>query len=266
MYINHLPILLLLAITVGLVVLAIEAGYLLGLWARKRKREEMESSVSSITDYIIGLLAFILAFTFGIVTERYETRKVLVREEANLIRTAFQRADFLPIEERVAIKQYLLEYTQLRIEAVKSMDIDKIHQALDRSEILLDSLWNNAVTHARQDMDSDVAALYIESLNEMVNIGASRMVVGLHTRLPAGLWEFMLSLILLGMVAIGYKTAISGSRRSWMSLILAVSFGLVIILIEVLDRSHSKLIPVSQYPLEHLLKYLESHIDPYPIR
>jgi hypothetical protein len=261
MNINQLPILLLLGITIGLVILAIEIGYQFGLWARKRRKEETESSVASITDYVIGLLAFILAFTFGIVTERYETRKSLVREEANLIRTAFHRADFLPDSEQVTTKLLLIEYTRLKIDAVHSKDMDKIHQAMTRGEQILDTIWDNAVTHAYRDMNSDVAAMYIESINDVENIGASRVVVGLHTRLPQGLWEFMLSLILLGMVAIGYKTAISGSRRSWMSLILAVSFGLVIILIEVLDRSHNHLMPVSQYPLEHLLKYLESHVD-----
>jgi len=41
-----------------------------------------------------------LAFTFSIVSDRYYTKKGLVREEANLIRSAWCPSDFLQ-EERI---------------------------------------------------------------------------------------------------------------------------------------------------------------------
>ena len=70
------------------VVIAIEAGYRLGHAAHRRSEDEKESPVSAIPAAILGLLAFMLAFTFGIVSDRYDARKALVREEANAIRTA----------------------------------------------------------------------------------------------------------------------------------------------------------------------------------
>ena len=41
-----------------------------------------------------------MAFTFGIVSDRYDARKALVREEANAIRTAWFRSDFLAVQDR----------------------------------------------------------------------------------------------------------------------------------------------------------------------
>jgi len=45
---------------------------------------------------ILGLLAFRLAFTFGVAASRFDTRRELVLDEANAIGTTFLRAALLP--------------------------------------------------------------------------------------------------------------------------------------------------------------------------
>jgi hypothetical protein len=102
------------------------------------------------------------------------------------------------------------------------------------------------------DMNSDVAALYIEALNTLTNDHASRVFVGIHARMPAGIWMALYALVMLRRVAVGYHTAIAGSRRSWMMLILGLSFSLVITLIAALDRPQGGYVLVSQQPLEDL--------------
>jgi hypothetical protein len=110
-----------------------------------------------------------------------------------------------------------------------------------------------AVANARKDMNSDVAALYIEALNEVINVHALRVSVGMHSRIPAGIWLSFYALTILSMVGVGYHAAIAGSRRSWMMLVLALSFSLVITLIASLDLSQNRLLlPVPQQPLEDL--------------
>jgi hypothetical protein len=257
MDINEMPVLLLLLTTFLLVVLSIEIGYRIGAAIKKRREVENENTVSSISGYVLALLAFIIAFTFGIVTDRYQVRKELVREEANLLRTAWTRADFLPDADRVIAKNLIREYTSIRIKAVKSLDPANVKEAMMRGSIIEHSLWEMAVVNARKDMNSDVAALYIESLNDVANINASRVVVGLHTRIPEGIWEVLLMLTLMAMFSVGYQTAIGGSKRSLATLIMALSFSLVIVMIETLDRSHTSLIPVSQFPMEYLLESLK---------
>jgi uncharacterized membrane protein YoaK (UPF0700 family) len=236
-----------------LVVFSIELGYRIGAAIKKRRDVESESTVSSISSYVLALLAFIIAFTFGIVTDRYQARKELVREEANLLRTAWVRADFLPDSDRIEAKNLIRDYTILRLEAVKSLDPAKVKDAMIEAAGIEHHLWDMAVVNAWKDMNSDIAALYIESLNDVANINASRVVVGLHTRIPEGIWEVLLILTLLAMFSVGYQAAIVGSRRSWATLIMALSFSLVIVMIETLDRSHTSLIPVSQFPMEYLL-------------
>ena len=113
-------------------------------------------------------------------------------------------------------------------------------------------LWEMAVANARKDMNSDVAALYIDSLNGVIELHATRVAIGLQARIPNGIWIALLSLTFFGMVAIGYQIGIAGSKRSLAQPILAISFSMVIALIASLDRPQSGYVTVSQQSLRTL--------------
>lgn len=255
MNMDAMPIWAIFTITTILVVIAIEGGYRLGYAVHRVAEDEKESPVSAISASILGLLAFMLAFTFGIVSDRYDARKELLRDEANAIRTAWLRSDFLPEADRGEAAGLLREYVDHRLavdEARQSRDADGLNKILIESARIQRRLWDMAVANARKDMNSDVAALYIESLNELTGIHALRVAVGLQARIPVGIWQALYALVLLGMIGVGYQTAIAGSRRSWATPILALSFALVIALIASLDNPFSKFITVSYQPLEDL--------------
>jgi hypothetical protein len=118
-----------------------------------------------------------------------------------------------------------------------------------------------AVVNARKDMNSDVAALYIESLNAVIDLHAMRVAVGLHARIPAGLWLVLGVLVILGCTGVGYQTAVAESRRSRAMPILALSFAMVIVLITSLDRPMSGFITVPQQPLEDVMASMAADLD-----
>ena len=248
---ENIPVWLVFAASFVGVLVSIEAGYRLGHVSHRRSEEEKESPVGAIAGSILGLLAFMLAFTFGLVSERYDARKGLVREEANAIRTVHDRADFLPEGDRAAAKDLVRRYIDERIAAVQSGDIARIQAALVEAQAIQARLWAMAVENARRDMNSDVAALYIESINDQIGLHAERVAVG-AARIPAGIWHALAVLVVLGMISVGYQTGIAASKRSWSMPILALSFSLVIALIASLDRPLSDLIQVSQQPLENV--------------
>jgi len=255
---DGIPILLLFALTALAVLAAIELGYRLGRAALRRAGDEKESPVSAFTGTTLGLLAFILAFTFAIVSDRYDARKGLVRDEANAIRNAFARSEFLPEADRGEAAQLLKEYVDTRIAAVRSRDYAEIRQALGDAERIQRRLWEVAVDNARKDMNSDVAALYVESLNEVTNFHHLRVAVGLQARIPRAIWIVLLVLVVLAMTGVGYQTAIAGSVRTWAMLILALSFSIVIALIAELDRPNSRYITVPQQPLVDLRSSMDA--------
>ncbi|HEY6611706.1 MAG TPA: hypothetical protein VIZ86_11290, partial [Pseudomonas sp.] len=175
-------------VTVLLVAIAIEVGYRIGFAVHKSSEEEKESPVSAIAGATMGLLAFILAFTFAIVADRYDTRKALVRDDANSIRTAFLRSDFLPESDREKAAGLLATYVDMRLAAAQAVDVDTVRKTVAEMKGIHRQLWDMAVANARLDMNSDVAALYIESLNELINVHALRVAIGIETRLPREIW------------------------------------------------------------------------------
>jgi hypothetical protein len=106
-----------------------------------------------------------------------------------------------------------------------------------------------AVANARQDMNSDVAALYVESLNEVNGIHVSRVAVGIQARVPGEIWLVLYCITILGMLGVGYQMGIAGSKRSIARPILALSFALVFALIASLDRPDSGVLKATQQPL-----------------
>lgn len=236
--------------TILVVMISIEAGYRLGQIAHRRSVDEKESPVSAFAGAVLGLVAFMLAFTFSIVSDRYDARKGLVREEANAIGTAYLRTDFLQEPDRADAKRLLKEYLDARVAAAQAGIVDPEHvkNVLSEANRIQGRLWDMAVTNARKDMNSDVAALYIESLNAVIDIHALRVAVGLQARIPIGIWSVLYGLTILGMMGIGYHTGIAGSKRSMATLILALSFALVIAMIGSLDRPGG-FIKITQQPL-----------------
>ena len=247
---DQIPISALFAATIILIMAAIEAGYRLGQAAHMRSANEKETAVSAMAGPILATLGFFLAFTFGMVTNRYDQRKALVYQEANAIGTAYLRADFMSEPDRSRTQELFREYVDSRLGTAQSGDLDQAQELLVKSKNLQNQLWDMAVANASRDMNSDVAALYVEALNDVIDIHAVRVAVALRARIPGGIWLALYAFMVLGMMAVGYQTAAASStRRSWAAWFLAVSFSLVIALIATLDRPESVYITVSQQPL-----------------
>jgi hypothetical protein len=233
------------------VLLAFEAGRLLGR-LNTRRNDENEGQTSTIVGAMLGLIAFLLSLTFAFVADRYEDRKSLVREEANAIGTAFLRSAFLPEAQQAEAAGLFRKYVDLTLEAAREGDPDLIRQMVAESVPIQESLWRMAVAEGRRDLNSDVAALYIEALNEMFDVRSSRIAVVLEALMPIGVWLVLYAVILLGSIGVGYHGTLSGSSRSWTLPLLAVSFAMVVGLISALERLDSRLVQVPQGPLVSL--------------
>jgi hypothetical protein len=77
---------------VAVFLVAAEGGYRLAGYRLHRKDVGQTSQAGAIMGATLGLLAFMLAFTFGMGASRFDTRKQLVLDEANAVRTAYLRS------------------------------------------------------------------------------------------------------------------------------------------------------------------------------
>jgi CDP-diglyceride synthetase len=252
MSMDDIPVWLLFVLTTLLIVGAIEAGYLLGRTARRKSEDEKESPVGAIVGTVLAMLAFILAFTFGMVSDRYDSRKALVREHASAIRDSYSRADFLPEPLRNQAKPLYDDYIAIVVEAADIDNFDNLPVLITDAQDMQQQLWNIAVGNVRAGDNSDISAMYVESINHMSNVLADRIAVSVQARIPTGIWIVLYALVILGMAAVGYQTAIADSRRTWAMLILALSFSIVMVVIAALDDPERGYLPVSQKPLTDL--------------
>ncbi|WP_146907755.1 hypothetical protein [Arenimonas daejeonensis] len=226
MNLDSVPVWIFFVATIAAVMAAVEAGYRLGRSSHRRSEDEKESPASGVAGAILGLTAFMLAFTFGLAANRYDAKKTLVREDANAIRLTYLRSDFLTEADRAETRTLLREYLDLRLAFADegSAQPEAVRPTLLRTDQIQRRLWDIAVANGRRDMNSDVGALYIQSLSDVFAVHASRVSVGLQLRIPPGVWVALYALIVFGTMSMGYHTGLSGSRRAKSVFILAVSF------------------------------------------
>ena len=99
---------------------------------------EAPASLGSMVAGLLGMLGFVLAFTFSITSGQHDGRKRQVIEEANAVGTAYLRADLLAPEYGDEIKRLLPDYVDLRLQKVT---VDNYKEMLDLSEEIHKMLW-----------------------------------------------------------------------------------------------------------------------------
>ena len=248
-----LPLWGLFFVVVVLVLAAIEGGYRLGMYRKRRSDQEKDAPVGAMVGATLGLLAFMLAFTFGLAASRFDTRKQLVLDEANAIGTTYLRAAMLP-EQRDEIRALLRSYVSARLEAVRS---GRVAEAILESEDMHGQLWSEATAVALQHPNSIVVGLFVESLNEVIDLHAKRVTAGLRNRIPGTIWVALLAIAILSLAAMGYHAGLVGTSRSLAIIVVAVAFSAVIALIADLDRPQEGTLIVSQQALVDVLQSMQ---------
>jgi hypothetical protein len=254
---DHLPLWGLFLAATAVVFLSVEGGYRLGRHRRLRPEPERESTVGAMVAATLGLLAFTLAFTFGLAATRFETRREVILEEANAIGTTDLRAAFLPEPQRSDAHRLLLEYVDVRLNGIQP---DRVQQAISESTAIHARLWALAVSAGEKEPRSVPIGLFIQSLNEVIDVHSKRVMVGLRNRLPGALWGALYFLSFLGMAEIGYLEGLTSPRRSIAALALVLTFSTVLYLIADLDRPQEGLLRVSQQAMIDLRHSLKGNI------
>lgn len=227
------------------VLLSVEFGYRLGKYRRSRREEEKEAPLGTMVGATLGLFAFILAFTFGLAASRFDARRQLLLDEANAIGTTYLRAGLLP-ERAQQIRDLLRGYVAARLEAVQP---GKLAEGISRSENIQQQVWTETEIVGQKNPNSIVVGLFVQSLNQMIDLHAARMQAGLRSRIPGAIWLGLFGVAALSLATMGYHAGLSGTRRSLAIGAVAVTFAVVIELIADLDRPQEGVLKVSQQAL-----------------
>lgn len=246
---DFLPLWTILPLTVAVALLVVESGY---RFAQSRQHSLQEANITGMVGGTLGLLAFMLAFTFGLAASRFEARREVVLSEANVISTTYSRGAMLPEPMQTDARNLLREYVDVRLQAAQQNDID---EAIAKSEQLQERLWSTAVAAVQKER-SPTTNLFVTSLNDVINLHSTRLQ-RLRSRVPDVIWIVLYLLLVLTMVLIGYQQGLSGSKRSLAVIALALGFSTVLYLIADLDRPGSGMLQTSQQAMIDLRRSMK---------
>ena len=230
-----------------------EAGYRLGRWWQRRTPDHKEGTTGMLVGSVLGMLAFLLAVTMTMASDRFDTRRALVLDAANSIGTTYLRAGFLDEPYVSDIRKLLREYVPLRV-TVKDRAQFLANQ--DASQAILNQIWQQAEAVALANPDSEMVSLFIETLNDTIDLQTTRATAVIVARVP----ETILILLFLGEVLVmgivGYSAGLAGSRGLVAALMLVLAFSAALTIVVDLDRPRDGFLQVSQQPLITLSEQL----------
>src|SRR5512141_98285 len=247
---RDLPIWGLFVGTMLLVVASVEVGY---RWARRRQRDgtlETEAPVGAMAGATLGLLAFLLAFTFGIAADAFHARKVALVNETGAIEMTYRLSSVIPEEHRAEIRTVLRDYVDERLRWANGTPDEPGRSAKD----LLDRLWKaSAAVGAQSPGEVDVFLGYV---GRTIELQQERLTVRERSRIPGAYWAVLYIVAVLALSAVGYHGGVAGTGRSPVMLVVAIAFSAVILVIADLDRPGQGFINVSQQPMIDLRETL----------
>jgi len=248
---------LIFAIVIVLFLSANEIGFRLGWRTQSKSNEPTRSQVNMLQAASLGLLALLLGFTFSMALTRFDTRKQLVLEEANAIGTTYLRAQLLPDQARTEVSNLLRRYVDVRLEFYRAgINQNSLQWVDDDKGKLHSALWSYAIATGGQDPRAIPTGLFIQSLNEVIDLHAKR-VTAMENHVPESIFVLLLLVATLSLGLVGYGAGMGRDRNVLPTVISVILIALVILLIMDLDRPRRGLIKVSQQSMVHLQESLK---------
>jgi len=254
------PDLLILLVGLGslaAMLLSAEGGRALSRWRSKRakrKPDESEPSVAQegyLLGAVLGTFGLLLAFTFGMVINRYETRRQLVVKEANAIGTAYLRAQLLDEPYRAHLSRLLVEYTANRVKLASTANGGGAYLATN--DRLLVEIWATVRSARESAMAHGLTTALLTAFNEVIDLDTERKVAW-DLRLPPEILTLLIGYLIITSAVVGYQ--IDGPRGRRAAIVLFVLLALSMAVMADINRPLSGQSRESQVPMLMLLQSL----------
>jgi hypothetical protein len=233
----------------------------LGFGVRRWRRASRLSASASeneggqegyLVSAVLGLFALLLGFTFALAVDRFDTRRLLVLDEANAIGKTYLRAQLLEQPHRDRISRLLVDYTGNRIELAKAPP-PAPPELLAENDELVTRLWQATVAAFPTIRDYDFSSSFLDSMNTVIDLDASRKAARL-AHVPTVVFVVLAVYgtgvaFVLGYVLTGWRGRVAGT-------FLLALFTLALLLIIDIDQPGTGGIRESQGPMERLRQSL----------
>lgn len=242
-FFNSLPGWLVLFGIAGLIVAVTELGFRVGTSARVLAGGEgPAAAVQGATFTLVGLL---LAFSFSLALQRYDSRRSVLVDETNAMGTTYLRTDLLSPQVANKMRDELRAYIADRLEfARQENDPPRQQLAAGESSKLQSAMWDLAMAEARRDSRSTQIPLFITTLNEMIDLSTEESAV-LAAHIPDFVIMGLVLIMLIASAMMGFGFGRRRARAVVPTILLAITLTLSIWLVLDLDRPQQGFIRVN---------------------
>ncbi|NNK98497.1 MAG: hypothetical protein HKO88_05565 [Xanthomonadales bacterium] len=209
---------------------------------------------SSVVGGMLGLVAFLMAFSIGITIGNHGERKTMVVTEANAIGVAWLRAGFLDEPDSKSLRVLLREYAEIRM-AAANQEIE-LASALTRSEQLHGDMWTIIERNVRQGNDTDVMVSLAEAVNDLITTHSIRITAA-YKRLPRILGIVLIMSTILSFLLVGVASSADRKRDTPAIFLFAIVFVAVLMIMVDLDRPQEGMLTVGQAAMADVLRQIE---------
>jgi hypothetical protein len=177
---------------------------------------------------ILGLLAFVLALTLSFASSRFNERREGTLIEANAIGTAWLRAAAIGQPRGDEIARLLEQYTQVRLDFVRTGDDpDRLAALNQQTNRLQFAIWGHAAAMVREH-PGPVSTWLASSINDAFDAGTDERF-GFALKLPSQIFWLVVGLSVLGGGVVGYQLGLKGGTIRPMIVLLMLVWTVVIV-------------------------------------
>jgi len=172
----------------------------------QKNPESASEGLGPIEGSLLGLLALLLSFAFGMLASRFDARKQTIVQEANDIGTAVLRADLYPDSIRNVLRADFKDYVDARI-AYYNSGADAVANAiaLTNSTKYSDKIWATVVQQAQDKENTLRSQQMIPAVNNMID-SVSTVEAARNATVPDSIFWFLFLLIITASLIVGYSS------------------------------------------------------------
>lgn len=235
--------------------LMVEGGYRFHKRLKRSGVDNVDAADSGGAGYIvsaaIGLLGLLIGFTFAMSSDRYETRRGLVIQEANSIAITWQLQLLLPQPARSPLVKLMQDYVEERRGfAAAGTNQSRLDADWARTDALQQQIWS-ATRDNIPSINTSLGAMLLGSTDTMFTLAATRRAA-VDSEVPDAIMWALIASALTSAGIMGYGLAAGGQRHAVASTGLFLMVALAITLIFDLEQPKTGAITISQAPLERI--------------
>ena len=262
-FLDDIPLLLLFLLSIVLLIIFIEAGFWVAQRPKRKPNKAQMAQVRAIMGASLGLLAFMLAFSFSMAQRHYESRTDAYLLEISAVDSAYRGADLLGPERQQAVKQLLRDFVALRRATSNDLEADDFESVVKKirmAEKIHDQLWSVAESSMAQG-DSIDASIFVNAILAMVKANDERLQATVFNRISPIIWTTLFVMSMLSMIIMGFQAGLTGTHSRLATWTLAITFSAVMMLVTDLDRPRMSLFKMN----EQLMVELQNRMNPTPV-